>query len=111
MNKVSLFFFAVTGVSILWLGVTVTRHSTELNHIRLCSAGKLAAACKQALGTPNQEWDGKKNHQIWIWKSGSKFSATADMAVISKDGVIVEVLDLDIEVGKQRIRDVYFNLE
>lgn len=106
-NKVCWVAFALVGICVLWLGTSLARQTTELTVVRLCTAGKLAESCKQILNTPDQEGSDQNGHRIWIWKSGSKLSANADMAVISKDGIIVEVLDLDMEAGKRRIRDVY----
>lgn len=63
------------------------------------------------LGAPDQESSDQHGHTIWIWKSGSKLSTNSDVAIVSKEVVIVEILDLDQEAGKRRFRELYSDLK
>ncbi len=63
------------------------------------------------LGAPDQEIADKRGNAIWNWKSGSRLSANSDTAIISKDSLIVEILDLDQEAGKRRFRELYSELK
>ena len=100
---------ALASVFCLW-SVQV-RQASELKLVKLCAAGKLAEPCMNVLGAPDQETSDQHGQTIWIWKSGSRLSANSDSAIVSKRGVIVEILDLDHEVGKRRFRELYSDIK
>jgi hypothetical protein len=93
----------------MWL--VQEQQASELKVVKLCAAGKLAGPCMNVLGAPDQETSGQHGQTIWIWKSGSILSANSDSAIVSKRGVIVEILDLDHEVGKRRFRELYSDIK
>lgn len=107
-NLISVVLFCACAV---WLWSIQDRQARELKVLKLCAAGKLAEPCRDLLGAPDQEIADKRGNAIWNWKSGSRLSANSDTAIISKDSLIVEILDLDQEAGKRRFRELYSELK
>ena len=73
-----------------------------------CSAGRLVEPCLKLVGNPHRAVQNTKaGYDILLWKSGSKLSGGADIVLIVSDGIVIEVLDIDQDSGKARMRSKY----
>lgn len=73
-----------------------------------CSAGNLVTHCWKLAGQPDRNGVTKQDHLSFsMWKSTSSLGGNGDVVVISRRGVIVEVLYLDNQDSKERFQSEY----
>lgn len=75
----------------------------KVDFVNYCGAGNLVSECVDRYGLPRSILHDKKTGATaYCWSSMSLMKGPADIAVIHKNEVIVEVLNLDKESGESR---------
>ena len=73
-----------------------------------CSTGRSLEDCSWVAGEPTRRYyDPERKLRGMMWKSGEDFPGMADIFIVSKDDVIVEVINLDREGGRARFQKAY----
>ena len=72
-----------------------------------CAAGHVLSECERTLGEPAQSYPLRSpGERVSLWREGPMASSTA-YAVVARDGIIAEVLNLETGEGSDRYKRLY----